>query len=111
MRVVNKEQQLTYVPGSAWYGDPINDPYYWYGGRYYGPAGLGRPWPHYRDPGYFAVDTVVSVETLLYTVPDSKLLFAGMSKTMNPSRIDSFVKDLADETLDKLRELGSAVTG
>jgi hypothetical protein len=110
MRVVDEEQQVNYIPGSSWYGDPYYDQFYWYGGHYYGPAGFGYGWPPYYDPGYFTVDTIVSVETQLYAVPDSKLLFAGMSRTMNPSELDDFVEELADETFDELRDIG-AISG
>jgi hypothetical protein len=108
MRVVDRKQELSYVPGAVWYPGAYYDPFLWYDGRYYGPAGFVGPWPSYYDPGYYRTDTIVSVETLVYSVPDSKLLWAGMSKTMNPSEIDEFVKDLVSETVDELHESGYA---
>lgn len=103
MRIVDRRQEISYVPGTTWYGTPYDDPFWWYAGRYYGP-GFNRTWPAYYDPGYYTTDTVVSVETLVYSVPDSKLLWAGLSKTMNPSKVESFVKDLVSATVDQLEK-------
>ena len=106
MRVTDERQEVTYVPGSSWYGGAYNDPYFWYNGSYYGPAGFGGAWPPFYDPGYFYTDTIVSVETLVYSVPDSELIWAGQSRTMNPSEVDDFVEDLAGETLKEFEKAG-----
>jgi hypothetical protein len=103
MRIVDREQEVTYSPGSVWYPGPYYDPFLWYGGVYRGPAFYGYG---YYDPGYYRVDTIVSVETLLYSVPDSHLLWAGLSKTMNPSEVDDFVKDLVSETVKEMHKTG-----
>jgi hypothetical protein len=106
MRVVDREQELSYVPGTVWYPGSYYDPFWWYDGYYYGPTGFARAWPPHYDPGYYRTDTIVSVETLVYSVPDSKLLWAGMSRTINPSEVDEFVADLVSETVDELHETG-----
>jgi hypothetical protein len=106
MRVVDREQEVSYVPGTVWYPGSYYDPYWWYRGFYYGPTGFAGPWPAYYDPGYFRTDTIVSVETLVYSIPNGKLLWAGISKTMNPSEVDEFVEDLVSETVDELHEVG-----
>jgi hypothetical protein len=106
MRIVDREQEISYVPGSTWYPGPYYDPFFWYGGVFVGPGGWGGAWPPYYDPGYYRVDTVVSVETLVYSAHDQKLLWAGLSRTMNPTKVDSFVKELASETVKEMKKTG-----
>jgi hypothetical protein len=98
MRVVDREKEISYIPGTSWYPGPYYDPFY---------SGFGGPFPpSYYDPGYYVVDTIVSVETLVYSVPDTKLLWAGLSKTMNPSEVDDFVKDLVSEAVHEMNKTG-----
>jgi hypothetical protein len=103
MRMVDRQQEVSYVPGSAWYPSAYYDPFYWRYGDYLGPGSFYAP---FYDPGYYRVDTVVSVETLVYSVPDSKLLWAGTSKTMNPSKVPGFVEDLVSEAVKAMEKTG-----
>jgi hypothetical protein len=86
MRVIGKSQQLSYTPGAARF-----PPYY---RRLSGYWGYG--WGAVYEPGYLRTDTLVSVETLVYSLQDDALLWAGTSRTTNPSSIDRFVDELAD---------------
>jgi hypothetical protein len=104
MRIIDRHQEVSYVPGASWYPGFYYDPFLWYEGVYLGP-GVNYPWPYY-DGGYYRVDTIVSVETLIYSVPDSKLVWSGLSRTLNPSEIDDFVKDLVSEAVDEMQETG-----
>ncbi len=94
-RVVGKDQQLNYTPGTSF-------PTY-YGG--FGPY-WGHGWGAAYDPGYLTTDTYVSVETTLYTVPGDKLLWASTSRTANPSNIDSLVSEVADATAKEMKKQG-----
>ena len=96
MRIVDRKKEVQYSPGAVWYPGPFYDRF-WHGG-FYGPP--------YYDPGYIWVDTIISVETLIYSVPDSKLLWAGLSRTVNPDEVDDFAEDLASETIDELEDMG-----
>jgi len=104
MRIVDRHQEVTYFPGT-WYPGPYYDPFFWRGGVFWGP-GFAGPWPAFYDPGYYQVNTVVSVDTQIYSVPDSTLLWAGLSRTINPSKIDNFVKDLVSKAVKQFRETG-----
>jgi hypothetical protein len=105
MRIVDRHQEVSFVPVDTWYGGPYYDRFWWRHGRFYGP-GFAGPWPPYWDAGYFQTDTVVSVDSRVYSVPDSKLLWEGLSKTMNPSKVKGFVEDLVSQTVKKLKETG-----
>jgi len=97
MQVVSQEQELTYSSGSAWYGAP-------YYGSFYGYWGYG--WGMAYDPGYLRTDTIVVVETLVYSVTDDKLLWAGRSKTTNPSNVREFIQELSDGAVKEMEKAG-----
>lgn len=93
MRVIDTRQEVNYVPGVA--------PYY---GSFYGYWDYG--WSAAYDPGYLTTDTVVSVETLVYSVPDGKLIWGGVSETIDPDKVDSFVKEVVDKATDEMKKQG-----
>ena len=97
MRVIGRDQQLTYQPGMAY---PAH-----YGGFY---SYYGYGWPAVYDPGYLRTDTIVTVETNVYSVADDKLLWSGVSETMNPSDVEKAVDDVADAVARELRRQGLA---
>ena len=73
---------------------------YW--GGYYG-YGWGGAWGTGTD---IRTDTIVTVETLVYSLKQNKLLWAGQSKTTNPSNVDSFVKELAAGAVREMKKVG-----
>jgi len=95
MRVVGKDQQVTYTPG---YTAPS-----YYGG--FGPY-WGYGWGTVSSPGYLQTDTLVSVETLVYSLDRDKLLWASTSRTTNPENIDSLIKEIADATANEMVKQG-----
>jgi len=54
-------------------------------------------------------DTYVFVETLIYDLRSNKLVWAGQSKTMNPSDVEGFVAELAKAVRGELQKAGLAV--
>lgn len=98
MRVVGKDQQLSSSP-SAYYGGP----YYatFWGGGYYGWG-----WGGVYDPGYLRTDTVVSVETLVYSLEQDKLVWAGRSETTNPSKVAAFIHELTAAAAREMKKQG-----
>lgn len=96
MRVIARDRQTTYVPGQ-W----TNDPHYHTWAGYW-----GHGWGQVYEAGYLQTDTFVSVETTVYSVVQNKLLWAGMSETINPSRADALVRELADRVAGQLEKEG-----
>jgi len=94
-RVVSKDTQINYTPGTTF-------PTY-YGG--FGPY-WGRGWGAAYDPGYLTTDTIVSVETTLYALPQDKLLWASTSKTTNPGDLDTLLNEVADATAKEMKKQG-----
>ncbi len=95
MRVVGKDQQVTYSPGApmpAYYGG--FGPYWGYG------------WSAAYSPGYLQTDTLISVETLIYSVQQDKLLWAGTSRTTNPNDLTALIGDVANAVTQELTKQG-----
>jgi hypothetical protein len=57
------------------------------------------------------VDTILSVETLIFSVPRDMLLWAGVSETKNPKTIAAFMKDLVAEAAKEMRKQGLTAKG
>ena len=66
----------------------------------------GAVQPAVYQPGYLQSDTVVTVETNVYSVTDDKLLWSGVSETFNPSDVAKAVNDVADAASRELRRQG-----
>jgi len=98
MRAVGKDQQISSSPAS-YYGGP----YYatFWGGGYYGWG-----WGGVYDPGYVRTDTIVYVETLVYSLEQDKLVWAGRSQTTNPSKVGDFIKELTAKAAGEMKKQG-----
>jgi hypothetical protein len=92
IRVLDRQQRTTYTPGTAYYGTTWG---YW-----------GYGWGAAYSPGYMTTDQVVTVETLLFSVAQNKLLWAGQSETTNPSNIDAFIAELTHVVGGEIRKSG-----
>lgn len=96
MRVVAKDQQVTISPGAP-------PPPRYYGG--FGPY-WGYGWDYaYSQPTVYT-DTLVSVETLVYSLDQDKLLWASTSKTTNPKDLATLVTEVAAATVNEMTKQG-----
>src|SRR5262249_17247846 len=96
MRIAGKETQVSYSPG-AYYGSP----YYRTWGGYWGYG-----WGAVYDPGDLSVEKVVKVETLVYSFEQGGLVWAGVSRTVDPKEVDSFIAELAKAVGDQMEKDG-----
>jgi hypothetical protein len=97
MRVVGNQTQVTYTP-SYWTAYP------YYGHFWGGYWGWG--WGSVYAPGYLETEKVVSVETLIYSLRQDQLVWAGVSRTTDPSNLDSFIEELAGAITDQMKSDG-----
>jgi hypothetical protein len=97
MRPVSKDKRTTYNPGT-W----VN-PYY---STFWGYYGYG--WGSMYIPGSVDQDTIVVVETTIYSIPRDQLLWAAVSETKNPKDLRGFVEDLVKEAVKELHKQGLA---
>ena len=97
LRPVSREKRTTYNPG-MW----VNPNYSTFWGYY------GYGWGSMYIPGSVDQDTVVTVETTIYSVPRNQLLWAAVSETKNPKDLRKFVEDLVKESVKELHKQGLA---
>jgi hypothetical protein len=96
-RPVRTEQEIVATP---MYWGPA---YSMYWGGYYG-YGWGMPWYAYSTEIH--TNTVVSVETLVYSLRQNLLVWGGQSTTTNPSSVDRLVHDTAQKVAKELGRQG-----
>ena len=95
MRLVSADTVTSYSPATWTTG------YYGSLWGYY-----GYTWGVAYSPGYTREDTKVVVETLIFSVPKDKLLWAGVSETTNPKNTDVFMKDLVSKAVKEMKKQG-----
>jgi hypothetical protein len=102
MRVVGTRTEYSYEP-AYW-----SRPYYhsFWGGGYWGWG-----WGTVREPGYLVADKVVSVETLVYSLEQDLLVWAGVSRTIDPTQIDPFIAELATAVSKQMSKDGLFAQG
>ena len=97
LRPTGTSQEISSTPSmyaSPYYGGFWGGGYYGYG---WGGAYMGSE---------IRTDTFVHIETMIYDLTQNKLIWAGQSKTMNPSNVEQGIKDLADAVGKELRAAG-----
>jgi hypothetical protein len=60
------------------------------------------------DPSYTTRTRIVRVETRLYSVAEKKLLWAGVTRTLNPHDLVDLVEEIARAVGDELETQGLA---
>jgi hypothetical protein len=96
MRPVDTSKE---VVATSTYMGPRYGPYW---GGYYG-YGWGGAWGGGVD---VVTNTIVTVETLVYSLPQNKLIWAGQSNTTNPAKVDAFVRELATAARREMTKAG-----
>jgi hypothetical protein len=100
MRVVSADKEVSYTPDlwvTSMYASPWD--YYAYGWST-AIGGVNR-----RE------DLVVTIETLVYSVPLSKLVWAGVSEKSNPKDAQKLVKELVGAVVSEMRKDGLVPKG
>ena len=97
MRVVGRETQYSYEPAVVWVRPHYR--HFWAGYWTWG-------WDSVYDPGYLQVDKIVKVETLVYSLVQDQLVWAGVSRTVDPSHIEDFIAELAQAVTKQLEKDG-----
>ena len=75
----------------------------YYGGLY---DYWGYGWGAVYEFGPPRIDTVLVTETLVYSVPTSKLVWAAVTRTKNPKEAQAYVKDLVKDTVKEMKKQG-----
>jgi hypothetical protein len=92
MRVVDVRNVQSFRGGSTWYANSPTFSDYW-----------RSSWAIVRDPAYLVSDRYVFVETVLYSLADDKLLWAGRTSAENPRSVNELVDRTVDAVAKELR--------
>lgn len=95
MSIIAEDKELNYSPGMSY---PMHYGSY---GRYHGYG-----WGMAYDPGYLRTDTIVKVETSVFSLKDDKLLWSGVSESFNPSNASKMVTAVAKAVAKDLEARG-----
>jgi hypothetical protein len=96
MRVTAQEKEYNETTG-GW-----TSPYYTnFWGDYYDYG-----WGSIYAPSYLKIDTLFHVETLVYNLKQGKLIWAGKSKTVNPTTAEALIKDLVSSVAAEMEKAG-----
>jgi hypothetical protein len=97
MRLVKADTRQTWTP-STWTSSSYNSLWGYYG---YGWSSV-----YVYDPGSTRKETVAIVETLVFSVPQNKLLWAGVTETINPKTAGRVIKDIVEATVKEMTKQG-----
>jgi len=98
LRVIDEKEKTTVRYGSS---RPPFAPYYWSFSGYWG-YGWGSPY----TPTEVSTDTILRIETLVYSLDRDALVWAGTSRTTNPSEVSRLVEEVADAAAKQMRKQG-----
>jgi len=84
-----------------------------YGGFYggYYPYGWGGAYGGAVVGGDIRTNTIVTIETLVYSLRQNKLVWGGQSKSTNPSSVDKLIRETAEKTARELQRQGLLPSG
>jgi hypothetical protein len=93
IRPISSDQRLTYN-SSLWLSPSYSTFWGYYGYGYSTVTGTVNR------------DTVITVETLIFSVERNQLIWAAVSETTNPKNLHRFVEDLVKQTAKELQKQG-----
>lgn len=108
MRLVSKEKETTYVPGTytgMYYGgfDGMYTGMYGYGfGNWYGMYS-----PSFYEPGYYQEATLYMVETNIFSLKENKLIWTGTTESQNVTDLGQTVDAIMQTVVKEMRKDGS----
>jgi hypothetical protein len=70
--------------------------------RDYWGWGWGTVWA----PGYLREDRIVKIETLVYSLDDDELVWAGVTHTFEPFRIEELIAEMAEDVVEEMSDAG-----
>ena len=97
LRPVGSEKRLNYN-SSLWMSPSYN--------TFWGYYGYG--WNSVYVVGSVDRDTVITVESLIFSVSRNQLVWAAVSETTNPKTLQKFVQDLVKQSVKELEKQGLA---
>lgn len=102
MRPVDRQEEVVITPTAF-----VGPPYAGLWGSYWG-YGWGSPWRMGMVTGGSSIqtNTVVSVETLVYSIVQNKLVWGGQTRTTNPQGVERLIRNTAGHVAQELERQG-----
>ena len=72
----------------------------------WGYYGYGWGSVYVFDPGRDTPETVAVIETLVFSVPQNKLLWAGVTESTDPKDAQRVIEDVVEATVEEMRKQG-----
>jgi hypothetical protein len=98
MRPIATDKEISSTPSTMYMGPTYRG--------FWGPGYYGYGWGGAWDAPTIRTDTIVTVETLVYSLADDQLVWGGQSRTTNPSRADQFVRELVQGAVKEMKKQG-----
>lgn len=98
MRLVDLDKDSVYYPGSF----NTNYPNYYrnFDGYYY------RNFELFNTPGIYAMTRTYTIETTVFSIKEDKLIWVGITKSVNPKGIQKMTNEIASVLYRKMRKEG-----
>jgi hypothetical protein len=97
MRLIDVDKEKIYTPEQH-YMYPI---YYQDFGRYY-----YRSWGYYITPDYYMLTKKFIIETVIYSIPDDKIIWLGITETYDPGGVEKLTDEIACAIHKKMLQEG-----
>lgn len=101
-RLVSVDQETTVVPASV--TTTAYRPSYGYGNNMYDY--YGRSYSTTYNPGYTTVDTIVTLETTVFSTGTEEMIWAGSTRSFNPGTAKNVVNGNADVIVKDMKKAG-----
>jgi len=98
-RLAGVEKKERYIPPTYEY-----EPVFGYGNGFYGYYGMSTR--YVSMPGYTTTDTIVKLETVVFSTRSEKMIWAGATRSFNPSSATSVIKENTQIIINDMKESG-----
>lgn len=113
VRLTEIEKEQNFVPGAPMMGPMMMGPMM---GPGMGPMGFNGGWGMHMgmgmggwNQGFYQTDKNYFIETSVYDINPSDLLWTGMTKTVNPNKMDKKIRDVARAVKNQMEKDGFLV--
>lgn len=98
MRLIDVDREQVYIPSN----DRLNAPNYYqnFSGYY------NRNYPFYYQRGYYANTKTYTVETVVFSIIQDKIIWSGLTKTTNPDGLIKMTEEIAQVVFKKMVKQG-----
>ena len=98
-RLAGVDKKERYVPPTYEY-----EPVFGYGSGFYGYYGMSHR--YVSMPGYTTIDTIVKLETIVFSTRSENMIWAGATRSFNPTSATSVIKENAQIIIKDMKDSG-----